>query len=269
MKVLSLGDIHGRDVWKTILFGSNVAYDHWKIAVFEGAPFDYDESLPFMEYDQIIFVGDYVDSFDIYSALIIHNLKEIIEFKKAVGDKVILLIGNHDISYFVDGHRCSGHRPESQIDIDLIFKGNLDLFKFAHQLEITGKTYLWTHAGVTNNWLKEMRSELYSGTMRFADIVKESPTDTYEDELNLAWQFKLPSIFNCDADSGGYSSYAGPVWVRPRRLNHDAVRGINQIVGHTTRDRVIETKVNDDTTLWYIDCLEFGDEKVFKLIIDT
>lgn len=267
MKILSLGDIHGRDIWKTILFGSIIAYDHWKIATFEGVPFDYDDSLPFMEYDQIVFVGDYVDSFDVSSPLIIHNLKEIIEVKKLLGDMVVLLIGNHDISYYVDGHRCSGHRPESQIDIDLIFRGNIHLFKLAYQLEIDGKTYLWTHAGVTKGWLKEFRRELFDPNMRFAKIVKDNNPETIADMLNLGMDFKLPSIFNCDADSGGYSSYAGPVWVRPRRLNHGAILGINQIVGHTTRDKIVEVKVNDDTSLWYIDCLEFGDEKAFKLII--
>ena len=70
MKTISIGDIHGRDIWKNV----NPS-----------------------KYDKIIFVGDYVDSFTISNTTILNNLLDIIEFKKSFKNKVILLLGNHDI----------------------------------------------------------------------------------------------------------------------------------------------------------------------------
>ena len=40
MKVLCLGDIHGRDTWKFHTHGSPHDYITWKIAVDAGAPAD-------------------------------------------------------------------------------------------------------------------------------------------------------------------------------------------------------------------------------------
>ena len=121
MKTISLGDIHGRDVWKSILFGSCYEYNTWRIAVEAGAPIDWDGNMPFLGYDKIIFVGDYVDSFDIPSSVILHNLREIIDLKQKLGDRMVLLLGNHDIQYFVKDQRCSGHRPELQYDLEQLF----------------------------------------------------------------------------------------------------------------------------------------------------
>ena len=60
MKTIVLGDIHGRNVWKDIVFQE--------------------------EADRVIFIGDYFDSFDIGPADQMFNFKEIIEFKEKSGD---------------------------------------------------------------------------------------------------------------------------------------------------------------------------------------
>lgn len=260
MKTISLGDIHGRDVWKSILFGSCYEYNTWRIAVEAGAPIDWDGNMPFLGYDKIIFVGDYVDSFDIPSSVILHNLREIIDLKQKLGDRMVLLLGNHDIQYFVKDQRCSGHRPELQYDLEQLFNEHLDLFKMAYQ----HKDHLWTHAGVSQSWLGELKEELYSPEIRFAALVKDESPETVADELNLAWQFQLSILFNCDSDSGGYSTNGGPMWIRPRRLDADPLRGINQIVGHTTKRSIVQNQF-DTVIHWYIDCLEFGDENALKL----
>lgn len=260
MKTISLGDIHGRDVWKFILFGSCYEYTMWRTAVEEGAPVDWDDNMPFLGHDKIVFVGDYVDSFDVPSSVILYNLKEIIDLKQKLGDRVVLLLGNHDIQYFVKGKRCSGHRIELQHDLEQLFNEHLDLFQMAYQ----HKDHLWTHAGVSQSWLNELREELHDPEMRFAALVRDESTETVADELNLAWQFRLSSLFNCDRDSGGYSTNGGPMWIRPRRLDLDPLHGINQVVGHTTRRSIVESNV-EGATHWYIDCLEFGDGNSLKL----
>ena len=101
-KILTLGDIHGRDKWMFHTHGSPHEFNHWMTMVENGVPADAEEfwkEMPYTQYDQIVFVGDYVDSFDISNVRILDNLKKILFFKKALPDKVVLLIGNHDIQY--------------------------------------------------------------------------------------------------------------------------------------------------------------------------
>ena len=73
MKILINPDIHGRIFWK-------YSIEH------KG------------EFDKIIFLGDYLDAYS--PDLLVNekdNFKEIIQFKKDNLDKVILLLGNHEI----------------------------------------------------------------------------------------------------------------------------------------------------------------------------
>ena len=70
MKIIILGDIHGRKCWKDILDNE--------------------------QYDLVVFLGDYVSTHqDISEEAQIENLKDILEFKEANPNKVILLRGNH------------------------------------------------------------------------------------------------------------------------------------------------------------------------------
>ena len=70
MKVLILGDIHGRTIWKDII----------------------EKESP----DKVIFLGDYVSTHDnISSETQIANLNDILDYKEANSSKVILLRGNH------------------------------------------------------------------------------------------------------------------------------------------------------------------------------
>ena len=74
MKILVLGDIHGRTIWKDIIKKENP--------------------------DKVIFLGDYVATHDnISSKEQIANLEEILAYKEANSSKVILLRGNHDIQH--------------------------------------------------------------------------------------------------------------------------------------------------------------------------
>jgi len=123
MKILIVGDVHGRSNW-----------ENW-----------IDDS-----YDKIIFVGDYVDHWTISNMRIIENLNNIIYFKKDNPNKVILLLGNHDNQYMFSysSHGCSGFRSESYFDLHELFNKEKDLFQAAYQID----NYLFTHAGVSQEW---------------------------------------------------------------------------------------------------------------------
>jgi DNA repair exonuclease SbcCD nuclease subunit len=75
MKTVVLGDIHGRTIWKEIV------YKEW-------------------DADTVIFVGDYFDSFEIPGIEQLRNFEDIVKYKEESGKEVIMLIGNHDLHYF-------------------------------------------------------------------------------------------------------------------------------------------------------------------------
>jgi len=108
MKVLCIGDIHGRDDWKDKV---NYALTHFV--------------------NKIIFIADYVDSFDIDPCEILYNLKEIIEYKKKYPEKIILLLGNHDYAYVFGYSNISGYNYTIQYDYKQLFQENWDLFDIA------------------------------------------------------------------------------------------------------------------------------------------
>ena len=84
-KYLIIPDVHGRSFWKKSVY-------------------DYLENHPEVK---IIFLGDYLDPYQyegIYPDDAIPVFEEIISLKKQYPDRIILLIGNHDLHY-VQNHR--------------------------------------------------------------------------------------------------------------------------------------------------------------------
>lgn len=258
-KLIAVGDIHGRDVWKDKLFGSTYDYQNWVTRVFDNGIQDLmSDQYPFHQWDKIIFVGDYVDSFTVSNVEMKKNLEDIVRFKKAYPDKVVLLLGNHDVQYIVSGHTCSGYRPEMRPDFYQIFRDNYDLFDMAHIVETVGYPTLFTHAGVTKGWEKQLRAAFENTHSHKWQLFAEHAKSRIDNLINVAWKFELPEVFNVDRDSGGVSKYAGCLWVRPQKLKADAIDGYDQVVGHTpcagVQTHPIDT--NTENIIYTIDCLE-------------
>ena len=157
-KYIAVGDIHGRDNWKFKMFGSSYEYESWAREAINGAAEVFAVDYPFNEYDKIIFIGDYVDSFTVGNAQMKKNLEDLILFKKTFPDKVVLLLGNHDVQYIVSNQICSGYRPEMRPDFYDLFNKNIDLFEMAYELKTKHVPILFTHAGVTEEWLEELKT---------------------------------------------------------------------------------------------------------------
>ena len=86
MKILVLGDTHGRSVWYDIILKEN-------------------------DVDKIIFLGDYVSTHNPYITpeIQISELTKILTYKDINKDKVILLRGNHDTQHLgYSWAECSG-----------------------------------------------------------------------------------------------------------------------------------------------------------------
>ena len=137
--ILIIPDIHGRIFWKE------------PCKEFQG--------------EHIVFLGDYLDPYkhqNISEKIALDNFKEILEFKKNNKDLVTLLIGNHDLHYkdmFKDVYRvrfCYSIAEEAK----QLFENNKENFQIAYEINLDNIKILFTHAGVTENWLKVIHNEI-------------------------------------------------------------------------------------------------------------
>jgi predicted phosphodiesterase len=204
MKTVVLGDTHGRVTWKDIV-AKNI------------------------DFDKLVFLGDFWDTHDNISQLQqIENFKDIIVFKKANIDKVILLFGNHDYHYLKTTYEhYSGYTRKHADKVTELLHEALDtgLLQMCH---IEGN-YLCSHAGITKTWCKDNNVDLLNVEQSINDLFKHKPH---------AFSFNMGSNF----DRTGDDICQPPIWVRPRSLFKDKIDNFIQIVGHTTVEQIVITE---------------------------
>ncbi len=232
MKIIVIGDIHGRSIWKEIV-------KKYK-----------DEDCMF------IFIGDYFDSFDISGEEQLRNFKEICEFKEKNMDKVILLIGNHDTSYII-GDRCSGYQEGNEHNIKHLLSTYYDLLQMSYSYE----NVLFSHAGVCESWI----NNIIKGLEKSAKI--EAPEYTAEaisNFVNDMWKFKRLTFVFTGRDGYGDDAGQTPVWIRPRSLMKDTPdmkkAGIVQVVGHTGQSQIDIEGKSTGKKFFFIDTLGTNQE---------
>lgn len=202
MKIIGLGDTHGRNDWEKIVLST--------------------------QFDKVVFVGDYFDSRELISAKRqIDNFKRIIDFKKANVGSVILLFGNHDFHYLPGiGENYSGYQPLHAFDIQEVLVNALDedLIQMSFQYD----EFLFTHAGVTKTWSQRNNIDPNNVADSINALFKYKP---------IAFQFasgKNHSKFGDDITQS-------PIWVRPASLLADGLDEFIQIVGHTPVQEIMLT----------------------------
>lgn len=226
-KILSIGDIHGRDIWQIALFGTKENYEYWR-----SNPSCDLSSFPISQYDKIVFIGDYVDSFDISPVEIKMNLENIIHLKLIFPDVIVLLWGNHDISYYRNT-RCTGFQPAMMWDYTQLFStkiGEQSIFQAAYQYN----NWLWAHAGVTMGFYNNVLSALSNPKKNRFSFLYENTS--ISEKLNLMEQTSDPNINLVGYSRGGYSKVPGPYWADKGDLYNKPIFGLNQVVGHTHQD---------------------------------
>lgn len=220
MKTIVIGDIHGRTTWKEIVKQESDA-------------------------DKIIFVGDYFDSFFHTQAECLKNYQEIIEFKKANPNQVVLLIGNHDFHYIPTGNdaRCSGYNGALAPIIETLFVEHIA--EKLVQMAYLQDNFLFTHAGVTKTWFKT----------HFTKAKGESVADTLNAYFynGVYKHFKFQHKLHCSMY--GDDIFQGCIWVRPDSLVADRLDKFIQIVGHTG---TMIVAAFDNEQVITVDCLEEG-----------
>jgi hypothetical protein len=211
----ALGDIHGRTIWKEII-NKNPQITKW------------------------VFMGDYFDTHDdVTPEQQIENFLEIIEFKKANMDKVVLLIGNHDFHYTgyaystYSGYQYGAAPRIKEILLDVLSN---ELMQMCYKNDI----YVFTHAGVTKTWAETNNIDLNDMENSINELFKTRP---------MVFDFTMGDNYS----QTGNDITQTPIWVRPQALLTDAIEDIIYIVGHTTVSKL--GLVKELPNLILIDCL--------------
>ena len=192
LNICIIGDIHGRNYWKTIDFNL---------------------------YDIVVFIGDYVDSFDIPINNQVLNLEDLVRLKQSNPSKFIFIIANHDASYLHDFMICSGYQPKMKYQFrDLLLE--LDL-----QVAYKYRDYLFTHAGVSKTWYNT-----------YKDLV--SNIEGIDNKLNTLYKHRPKAFCFNGRNPYGDNITQSPIWIRPKSLSGDSI-GYIQVVGHTQVEKPI------------------------------
>ena len=205
--ILVIPDEHGRSFWKKAV----------------------EEYLDKVE--KIVFIGDYLDPYPWEGFTrkdAIRNFQEIIDFKKEHKDKVILLVGNHDLPYIDKKNFTTRSRYDSSnaYHIEEMFRSHRSLFQLAHEEYVNGKRYLFTHAGLLPQW--------YDGH-------KELIGELTVDNLNKLFDTPRGMRALCEVSRyrGGWNRYGSIVW----NDVHEIPDGVNdnlpwdyQVLGHSQQE---------------------------------
>lgn len=242
MKILVLGDIHGRTIWKDIIEKENP--------------------------DKVIFLGDYVSTHEgISSDQQIEELYAILDYKDNNPDKVILLRGNHDTQHL--GYywaECSGWNPKvwqkmSQPEFKERFLKLTQWIYISDELKT-----IFSHAGISQRWLEDVEKQ----------IVKEGGPQY--DDGSIDQEIVLELINSMDPselfgfrpcygmDMCGTSPTQPLTWIRPETLCTCNIAGWDQVVGHTPQRKISKMvqATKGKQTIWLCDSLGFDNYLVIE-----
>jgi len=207
MSILIIPDIHGRIFWK------NAIEKH------------------FNDVSKTVFLGDFLDSYPwegITRKDAIRNFQEVIDFKSENKDKVILLLGNHDLPYIDKRNFYSRSRYDSSnaYHIEEMFRSHRSLFQMAYEELINDKRYLFTHAGLQKGWYDNNKK-----------IIGELTVENLNKLLDVPHGIR--SLCEASWIRGGTDKFGSIVWNDLRdmhsRINQD-IPWEYQVFGHTMLD---------------------------------
>jgi predicted MPP superfamily phosphohydrolase len=205
MKIIAIGDLHGRDDWKKIISKE--------------------------VFDKIVFMADYFDTLEaITPQRQKENFKNIVEYKRKNAEKVVLLTGNHDYHYLrTTDESYSGFQALYKSDFGDLLHDAIDHDLL--QMCFIFKQFLFVHAGITKTWAAQNNIDLNNPEQSVNDLFRFKPNRfAFTDGKNH--------------DPYGDDICQTPIWVRPKSLLKDRIEGFVQIVGHTAQKKlIIETDV--------------------------
>ena len=204
--IIIIPDVHGRDFWR------------WAVAQRK-------------EENTIVFLGDYLDPYEdewIYWSDAYKGLLDIIALKQENPEKVMLLLGNHDLHYIFPSLRGSRYNEYQAEKIRKTFLDNLDYFQMAAECEIDGQRFLFTHAGVNKAWVE-----------KYADLFGSVDTVTAETFNQLMFKETFVEALGDISSLRWGSDRAGSmVWADVEEFEWSEARlpDVIQVFGHTLQD---------------------------------
>ena len=214
-KIIIIGDIHGRNIWEHIILKET-------------------------DYSLAVFLGDYFDSYNgMYSTDEYANFMKILKYKDDNPDKVVLLIGNHDLHY-IDGIRhCSRYSEQTKkllghLITSIIRDNILQATKSLTSL-------FFVHAGISNTWLRDNR-------LKFDEVEINNLLKTNPEQFDFQFKGDNTDIF-------GNDTFQSPLWIREEGLLKDSPYDIIQVVGHTQTNPTEDFKLSK---INFCDSLEWG-----------
>lgn len=240
MKILALGDIHGRIIWEDIIKQENP--------------------------DKTVFLGDYVSTHEgVASEQQLSNLEDILNYKAQNQDKVVLLRGNHDLQHL--GYywaECSGYNREVAVYMSSpeVRDRFLKLTSWIH----IDNNVIFSHAGISSIWLNSVEQ-----------FISSKQGSQYDDDsidievlLGLINDIEPCELFGFTPDSPfdyyGDSETQPLTWIRPGTLCSCNVKGYDQVIGHTTTSKIVNMKAATlgNQNIWLCDSLGYKNYLVIE-----
>ena len=221
MKILIIPDVHARRFWKR--------------------PFE----RYFNKVDKVVFLGDYCDPYmdegiEYEWQDTLSNFNEIIELKRQNPDRVVLLLGNHDMHY--RNNQFEKYAKSTRFDaihfskLNELFNGdNYKLFQICYAVNNGDKKVIFTHAGITKFWVERCKIE-------YNDNIEETLNNLEETSEGIG---KLCVIGRERTWFGEKSG--SPLWcdLREFLMNESVDPKALQIFGHTRLKQGVHASSKD------------------------
>ena len=194
--IVFIGDIHGRTIWKKIIDLEPAA-------------------------DRYIFFGDYFDPYEpIPFEVQAQNFRDILNLKARLGERVVLLLGNHDYHYYTDVRPYSRYDFRNAGTIKSLLTENLEAFQIAFQFG----NFLCSHAGVSTRWLDTWFPDgwVWKGIDQKINSLHAEKPEAFD-------------YFEGDMSGYGDDERQGPLWIRPNSLSKATNIQTTQVFGHTRK----------------------------------
>lgn len=205
------------------------------------------------DYDKIIFLGDYVDDWNMPAEVSHQTVKALVDLKLEYPDKVVLLMGNHcQGAIFAGGFRCSGFNYETHSLVKDLYRTKLPNEEYAFQIAYSIHNYLFTHAGLTASFWRELRQTTRD---RWKTLGLAAPLNRIRGQSYTASDYatRLNNIFYTGfvdpsdtffqmlgqvGKKRGGGSTPSPLWADKDELIADPAIGVHQVVGHTPVEKI-------------------------------
>lgn len=199
------------------------------------------------EYSKIIFLGDYVDPYihmeDTNQEDVVPMLKEIIDFKKTNKRKVVLLMGNHDMSYICNDMPKCRFDYERRDEIKKLFLDNKKLFQLGYEKKIGKKRYVFTHSGIIMEWV-----DMIKNMMKWKDLTEDNLIKRLNDYFQESKNHGSKILNFISRNRGGWDLYGSCLWGDLEEFywnaqsQYKAHLNAYQVFGHTLIKRPFITK---------------------------